>query len=191
MSKLSRINTLLLVLIIVINTYIIVAPFVPNAWFWWQSHHSQQATHLSQNIHQKSPPKSQPNSVTIPSMLLDQPILESADTYAVLNKGVWRWPDGNTPDRGGNTILIGHRFTYTNPRGVFYFLDKVKVGNEIGVTWQSKKYLYKVSSVKVVPPTDISILNPTDQPTLTLYTCAPLWWPKDRLVITAHLEENL
>jgi sortase A len=124
-------------------------------------------------------------------MLLDQPILEGRDTYAILNKGIWRWPASSTPDKGGNTVLLGHRFTYTNPRGVFYFLNKVKVGDEVGVVWQNTTYRYKVSGVKVVPPTDTSILNATEKPTLTLYTCTPLWWPKDRLVITAQLENAL
>lgn len=190
MVRLSRINTILLTLIIVINAYIITAPFMPSAWFWWQSHHSHQATQLSQQIHRTAPAKSQSNSVTIPSMLLDKPILEGRDTYAILNKGIWRWPDGSTPDRGGNTVLIGHRFTYTNPRGVFYFLNKVKLGDEIGVTWQNRQYVYKVLNIKVVPPTDTDILNATDKPTLTLYTCTPLWLPKDRLVVTAQMEQQ-
>lgn len=189
--KLAHINTALLALIILINAYVVVAPFAPGVWFWWQSHHGQQTADLSQKIHQKSPPKTQPNSVIIPSILLDKPILEGRDTYTILNKGIWRWPDGSTPDRGSNTILIGHRFTYTDPRGVFYFLHKIKIGEDIGITWQNKQYIYKVSDIKVVPPTDTSILSPTKKPTLTMYTCTPLWWPKDRLVIIAQLEENL
>jgi len=191
MPRFSRANSILLILILLINAYVIVAPFAPSLWFWWQSHHSHQAAKLGEKIHQTTTPKNQPNTITIPSMLLSKPILEGHDTYAILNTGIWRWPDGSTPDRGSNTILIGHRFTYTNPRGVFYFLNKVKTGDEIGITWQNKQYVYKVSGVKIVPPTDTSILNPTDKPTLTLYTCTPLWWPKDRLVVTAHLEENL
>jgi sortase A len=191
MVRLSRVNSALLALIIIINAYIIVAPFAPNVWFWWQSRHSQQTASLGQKIHQQSPPKNQPNSVIIPSMLLDQPILEGRDTYAILNKGIWHWPASSTPDKGGNTVLLGHRFTYTNPRGVFYFLNKVKVGDEIGITWHNTNYHYKVSDVKVVSPTDTNILNPTDKPTLTLYTCTPLWWPKDRLVVTAQLENDL
>jgi len=191
MPKLSRINSCLLVIIIVINAYIIAAPFAPTTWFWWQSHHSQQRTQLDQKAHRQKVAKPQPNSVIIPSTLLDQPILEGRDTYTILNKGIWRWPGSSTPDKNGNTILIGHRFTYTNPRGVFYFLNKVSVGDEIGVTWQNINYRYKVSNIKVVPPSDTSILNNTPRPTLTLYTCTPLWWPKDRLVVTAQLENNL
>jgi sortase A len=120
-------------------------------------------------------------------MLLEQPVLEGADTYVVLNKGIWHWPQSSTPDRGGNTVLIGHRFTYTRLVGVFYALDKVAVGDEVGVWWDDKQYVYKVSKVQVVPSTQTSILNATAEPTLTMYTCTPLWNPKDRLVVTAQL----
>ena len=71
-------------------------------------------------------------------MLLDQPILEGRDTYAVLNHGILRWPASSTPDKGGNTVLIGHRFTYSHPQGVFYYLDKVKVGDKLSVAWGNK-----------------------------------------------------
>lgn len=124
-------------------------------------------------------------------MLLQTRIYEGpvSQTYKILDKGIWRWPLGSTPDKGGNTILIGHRFTYTNPRGIFYNLDKLKVGQEIGVIWNNKKYLYKVTDTKVVPPSATNILNQTSDSRLTLYTCTPTWNPKDRLVVTAILEE--
>ena len=192
MVKLSRVNSILLMLIIAINAYIIVAPFAPNLWYWWQKNHGSQAAQLSDRIHKaQTDEKSTQNKLIIPSMLLDQPVLEGHDTYAILNKGIWRWPDGSTPDRDGNTTLIGHRFTYTNPRGVFYFLNKVRVGDRLGVSWQGKLYRYKVHTIKVVPPSDTSILESTKEPSLTLYTCTPLWSPKDRLVVVARLEEIL
>ncbi|HEY5442771.1 MAG TPA: sortase [Candidatus Saccharimonadales bacterium] len=188
--RLSRINNLLLALIILINGYIIAGPFVPGLLFHWQSHSGQRQA-LQRKIHSPAtslPP--QPNAVIIPSMLLDQPILEGtiANQYKTLNNGIWRWPRGSTPDHGGNTVLIGHRFTYTNPRGVFYFLNKVKMGDEIGVVWNNKSYTYKVASINEVPPTDTAIENQSAQPELTLFTCTPLWLPKDRLVVVADLE---
>ena len=125
-------------------------------------------------------------------MLLDQPILDGPmrSRYAILNTGIWRWPLASTPDKGGNTVLIGHRFTYTNPRGVFYFLNKIAIGNEIGMFWGNHKYLYKVVTINVVSPTDTNIENNTPSPELTLFTCTPLWLPKDRLVVVANLESK-
>jgi len=194
--KFSKINNLLLALIILINGYVILAPFFPAAIFDLQNHQAKQQQ-LEKEIKPTSKPNNstqtpQPNQVIIPSMLLDQPILEgpTINRYAILNNGIWRWPLASTPDKGGNTVLIGHRFTYTNPKGVFYFLNKVQLGDEIGVIWNNEKYLYKVVSVSQVPPTDMAIQNNTSNPELTLFTCTPLLLPKDRLVIVAYLESK-
>ncbi len=196
--KLSKINSLLLALIILVNLYVIVAPLVPGLLFTVESH-SGKRQQLVTSIQRKQPPmitpgaSAKPNQVVIPSMLLDQPILEGtvANQYKTLNKGIWRWPRGSTPDKGGNTVLIGHRFTYTNPRGVFYFLNKVKIGDVLAVFWNNKEYLYKVQAIQTVPLTDTAIENQTAQPELTLFTCTPLWLPKNRLVVVAGLEKQL
>jgi LPXTG-site transpeptidase (sortase) family protein len=195
MRKLSRINSILLLLIILVNGYVLLAPLAPLGWFWWE-HRAGMEIKLSQQIRiikdgsTARIQKPMPNTLIVPSMLLNQPILEGTNMYAVLAKGIWHWPYGSTPDRGGNTILIGHRFTYTNPRGVFYFLNNVGVGDEIGITWNNKPYIYRVAEIEVVAPSDVHIIMPTSRPTLTLYTCTPLWLPKDRLVVIAQLEIN-
>jgi sortase A len=121
-------------------------------------------------------------------MILDQPIVEGTNMYRALDQGVWRWPGGSTPDKGSNTVLVGHRFSYTKPKGVFYFLDKLHVNDTVGVVWQNKTYVYRVFATAVVPPTQTSILDPSKQTTLTMYTCTPLWLPRDRLVVKATLE---
>lgn len=196
--KLARVNHILLGLIILINGYIIVAPFIPAVTFWWDNRGGTKQKQLTARIHPAtthtaSHPSSDitgVNRLIIPPMLLDQPVLEGpvSQTYAILNKGIWRWPASSTPDKGGNTVFIGHRFTYTQPKGVFYYLNKVKIGDEIGVQWGNKTYAYKVSSVQEVPPTDTAIENPTSDARLTIFTCTPLWLPKDRLVVTAERE---
>jgi LPXTG-site transpeptidase (sortase) family protein len=147
---------------------------------------------LAEQIHNETlspvPSSSSQNTLIIPTIALSQPLHEGTDTYKELVQGVWHWPYGSSPDKGSNTVLIGHRFTYTNPRGVFYSLDKVHTGDEIGVAWKNKMYLYRVAETKVVSPGDVAIEAPTQRPTLTLYTCTPLWWPTDRLVIIAYQE---
>lgn len=189
----SKINTILLLLIIIINGYVIAAPLFPALIFIWQSHHGTQ----QRLLRQVRPPAgeataNQPNHVVIPSMLLNQAILDGpvSQTYKILDRGVWRWPRGSTPDKGSNTILIGHRFTYTNPRGVFYYLNKVRMGDQIAVFWQHKEYVYRVTNIHEVLPNDTAIEAGSAQPELTLFTCTPLWLPKDRLVVVANLEQT-
>ena len=194
---LRRVNNYLLALIIVINAYIIAAPLLPQLHYWWQTKHGHLQQDLETKVHKQqtasssSTPTPQPagNQLIVPSMLLNTPVLEAPvkDTYAVLDKGIWRWPLGSTPDKGGNTVLIGHRFTYTNPKGIFYYMDKVKVDDEIGLSWNGVSYLYKVQSVTEVPPTQTSVTDPTSDARLTMYTCTPLWNPKNRLVVVASL----
>lgn len=104
----------------------------------------------------------------------------------MLHYGVWRLPYTSTPDKGGNTVLVGHRFTYTEPQGVFYFLDKIRVGDAITVYWQGKPYEYVVMSTSVVPPTDLAVEAQTTTPRLTLYTCTPLWTAQNRLIVVAE-----
>ena len=192
--KLSKINNLLLGLIILINGYSILAPFAPAVIFRSQNH-TRQRQELINEVHAQSSSTAnpQPNHLIIPSMLLNQPIYDGPTSrqYKILNKGIWRFSYGSSPDRGGNTVLIGHRFTYTNPRGVFYYLNKVKLGDEIGLWWNNKHYVYKVAAITEVPPTDTAIEANTSQSQLTLFTCTPLWLPKDRLVIVARLETKL
>jgi sortase A len=110
--------------------------------------------------------------------------------YKILDQGIWHWPMSSTPDKGSNTVLLGHRFTYTNPNGVLYHLDKVRVGDNLAVIWSNHKYVYTVQKVQTVVPSMTDVVAPTVNPTLTIYTCTPLWSPHNRLVVTAELEKQ-
>lgn len=193
-----RANNVLLVLIILINGYIISAPLMPAVRYWWQEHVQHTSRQLSQQLHTpvrhnnsthnnvKIPAE---NRLIVPTMQLDAEVFEGPNMYT-LNKGLWHRPASSTPDKGGNTVIAGHRFTYTNPTGIFYYLNKVSVGDQIGLWWQQKRYLYTVTSVRTVPPTEVSVEDNTPDARLTLYTCTPLWAPHDRLVVVAELQES-
>lgn len=66
-------------------------------------------------------------------------------------------------------------------------MDKVKEGDPIIIYWNQKKYVYKAKKIFVVPPTAVEIQDPTEEPTLTIYTCTPLVTAANRLVIQAKL----
>lgn len=191
MFSLSRLNNLLVVLIIVINGYLVAAPLYPRLHYWWQhqvSHQPQKLHHViaSRGSHQKTPTSIPAGEhIVIPKLGLDTPVFEGP-TVATANKGVWRRPKSSTPDSGSNTVLVGHRFTYTNPTGIFYNLDKLTIGDEIALEWNGVQYTYTVSEVHIVPPTDVDVETPTQDARLTLYTCTPLWSAKNRLVIVAE-----
>jgi LPXTG-site transpeptidase (sortase) family protein len=187
--RLKHINTLLLVGIILLNSYTILLPFWPNISFWWQSQANNPTKTLQQAIHQ--PPRPQDVAGTrlvVPAMQLDQTIHEVPSVKSIRDD-IWRRPNTSTPSSGGNTVLVGHRFTYTNPNGVFYHLNKLQKGDEIAVTWQAKRYVYKVREIKVTKANDSVVEAPTNSNQITLYTCTPLWNPTQRLVVVAPLEK--
>jgi len=108
--------------------------------------------------------------LTIPSIGVDAAILEGP-SQEILNKeeGVWH----QTGALNGNYVLAGHRFRLLPPnRSTLYNLDKVTIGDSLQL--QSREgviTLYKVASISTVPENDLSILSPTTEPALTLYTC--------------------
>lgn len=190
----KKLNNLLLGCIILINAYVLTAPFWPQLTTWWQLNNSNTRAVLQQRIDHPIKPlataKPQPNQLIAPDMGLSATIGEGsyAHRYDVLKNGIWRYDRGSTPDRGGNTVLAGHRFTYTNPRGVFYALDRLHVGSQLALSWNNRQYNYRVSEIKVVDPSDVDIQSQTKDSRLTLFTCTPLWHPTSRLVVTATLE---
>ena len=130
----------------------------------------------------------QGNYLVISKIGVEIPIVQGQDESA-LEKGAWLIPQTSTPDLMKNTALAAHRFKYKPPhKETFYLLDKVSKGDKILVLWEGKEYYYTVNSVSVVDPAYVEVLKETENPTLTLITCHPLFSDKSRLVVQAELE---
>lgn len=127
--------------------------------------------------------------VVIPSIGVDMDVIEGKSEKA-LDKGVWIRPTASTPNRGSNTVLTAHRFSYLDGGRSFYHLDKLKSGDEVILYWKGDRYRYIVRDAKVVKPSAVEVEAPTQSPLLTLYTCTPLWTAANRLVITAVPDES-
>jgi sortase A len=190
-SRLRRFNNFLTVVVIALAVYLIAWPFIPKADFWWKSVRHTNPPLVTAIIKSKpsevQPPKD--NTLVIPSLHLQETIYDGYP-YTALSKGVWHSSQGSTPDKGSNTVIAGHRFTYHGfQRGAatFYNLDKLKSGDQIVVFWHGVRYNYQVSRNFVVPPTQLSVEDPTIKPQLTLYTCTPLWTSTSRMIVTAEL----
>ena len=193
-----RANNLIFATIILINGYIIAAPLLPGVWYWWQTRNNTHVQQLTNKIAEApkttetKPISPLPNELIIPKMLVDTPLVEGPmkDSFNLLNKGAWHLPISSTPTQGGNMVIAGHRFSYTGPRGIFYYLNKLVPGDEIGIRWNGIMYHYTVQSSRTVPSTEVSVEQPTPDTRLTLYTCTPLWNPVNRLVVVAIPKEN-
>lgn len=118
---------------------------------------------------------------------VDMPIVGGTNEKALL-LGAWQYPYGGNPESGGNTVIFGHRYLRLPPsHQTFFSLDKLNPGDTITIVRNGKTFTYAARDSKVVPPTDVSVLNATKKPILTLVTCAPLFSSKNRLVVTADL----
>jgi sortase A len=189
------INNILLAAVLSVASYIIITPYSPaivssvaqsTATEYDRYVYESTVTHslgLDTAKLKKIPTE---NRIIIPKIQLDAPILEG-DTKEVLDSGIWRRPQTSSPDQGSNTVIVAHRFLYTqnNSQDTFYFLDKLTTGDTITIFWNQKEYSYTVSKIRTVEPTEIAVEDATDSPTLTLYTCTPVWSAQYRLVVTA------
>ena len=101
-----------------------------------------------------------------------------------------------TPGAGGpgNAIVIGH-VTSVTLGNVFEHLDRVHASDRVSVFSAQREFEYRVVSVRSVSRSDVSVLDSTDTPALTLITCTGLWLPTvwdytERLVVSAELSHN-
>lgn len=112
---------------------------------------------------------------------------------AVLRRGVGHYPRTALPGQEGNTVLLGHRTTWTRP---FHDLDRVKRGDRIVLRAGGKSYVYKARSSHVVEPTDRRALEPVpfkrrsapNGAYVTLITCTPKGSDRYRLVVVGKLD---
>lgn len=126
----------------------------------------------------------------IPKLQLDEEIYGGG--VENLEKGIWhKFEDRSSPVKGGNFVLVGHRFNFgltpgevkrTSP---LYNIDKLKAGDEIIILWGVDTYRYVVTQKKTVPPTAIEEEANTSQSILTLYTCTLGGKNAGRIVIHA------
>jgi LPXTG-site transpeptidase (sortase) family protein len=86
-----------------------------------------------------------------------------------LDRGVGRIKGMAWLDEPGNLGIAGHR------DGVFRGLKDIKKGDEVEVLSVYGVENYKVSSISIVEISDVSVLEPTSEKTLTLVTCYPFY----------------
>jgi sortase A len=106
-----------------------------------------------------------------------------------LRRGPGHYPQTALPGQVGNAAIAGHRTTYGAP---FYSLNELQVGDSISLTdTAGRTFVYLVSEPpRVVSPSDVSVLEPTPFPQLTLTTCNPRFSATSRLVVFARLHNR-
>jgi len=120
----------------------------------------------------------------IPKISLEIPVFNDTDDL-VLNRGVGRILGTARVGEAGNLGIAGHR------DGFFRGLKDIAVGDEIDLLRTNQTDKYVVENIQVVSPDDVSVLNPTRTPSMTLVTCFPFYYigsAPQRYIVRASIE---
>jgi LPXTG-site transpeptidase (sortase) family protein len=137
------------------------------------------------------------SKIIIPKINVDIPVVYDVKSIkedavqAGLERGVVHYATTPNPGELGNGVVFGHSANNILNKGEYKFafvlLRKLEPGDLFYLQKNSKLYVYKVYEKKVVPPTDISVLNTKDKPaTFTLITCDPPGTNLNRLVVVGE-----
>jgi sortase A len=120
----------------------------------------------------------------IPALGVDAPIVQG-DGWEQLKKGVGQYLGSANPGQNGNLVLSAHNDVYGQ---IFRDLDRLKPGDQVIVYTQQRQYVYIVSRTVIVEPTQVEVMAPTKDATVTLISCYPYLIDKQRIVVAAKLQ---
>lgn len=133
-------------------------------------------------------------SLSIPSLGIKNVAVSNADTD--LTSHLVQFNSDSTPGTLGNVVIFGHStlpqlLDEKNYKTIFSTLYKLQVGDTIDITYENKKYTYRIEQALVVEADDTSVLaQDFSGKTITLITCTPPGTVWKRLVIKAGLIEK-
>jgi len=137
------------------------------------------------------------SEVIIPKINVEIPVvydLNTVDEAAIqtaLERGVVHMSSTPDPGQKGNSVIVGHSSNNIFNKGKYKFafvmLNRLEVGDTFFLTKGGVRYAYKIYDKKIVKPTDVSVLGPTDKlATATLVTCDPPGTSLNRLIVVGE-----
>lgn len=135
-------------------------------------------------------PTSTALSLTVPSAgIQNDPVTDSV-AESVLANGAGKIPSTGFPwQPGANTYIAAHVYGYPGTRSWQQFarVPNMTYGDVIYLTdYNGTVYEYQVSEILTVAPTDVWVVEPTGQTTVSLQTCVGPNWSQ-RLVVRGTL----
>lgn len=136
-------------------------------------------------------PRIQLEASVVPSRLVEK---EGGATWEVPAFKVGHAELTASAGRRGNAVLFGH-VDSLNLGNVFKDLQRVRTGDDVEIWTSARLFTYRVTDVRSVTRTDVSVLAGTETPTVSLITCTGRWLPhlsdfSDRLVVRAELVDD-
>lgn len=121
--------------------------------------------------------------IVVPSVGVRAVIAEGVDSTTLRRAVGWLPSSAEPGSADGNVALAGHRDSFFRP------LEGIQLGDEIRVETPDGTSAYRVEWIRIVEPTRMEVVAPTDYPALTLVTCYPFSWvgqAPDRFIVRAR-----
>src|SRR5215475_3322597 len=155
--------------------------FVAASYVWM---YVQQRLLLHEwNVGRASAPQKTLTKLSIPRIHLEDVVLEGASGHSLL-LGPAHLAGSALPGDPGNAVIAGHRDTF------FRHIHSLKYGDDIYILRSGKRLHYVVRTRRIVEPDDLSVLEATQAPQLTLITCYPthaIGPAPQRLIVVAKM----
>lgn len=127
----------------------------------------------------------QARNILIPRLWEDPVPIVQGDGWEQLKKGIAQHLGTANPGELGNLVLSGHNDIYGE---WFRYLDRLEPGDPIYVSTSAREFVYRVTGTQLVEPTEVSVMNPTPQATITLVSCYPYLIDTHRIVVFGILD---
>jgi sortase A len=137
------------------------------------------------NIPIPTPSPEQAVRLQMPAIAVDAPVVQG-DGWEQLKKGIGQHIGTTNPGQKGNLVLSAHDDVFGQ---IFRNLDHLQEGDKIVVFSSQSAYTYIVRQTQVVEPTQVEVMNQTQEPIVTLISCYPYLVNNKRIVVTAFLEQ--
>ena len=131
-------------------------------------------------------------TLRIPAIGVDKTVVEGT-TREALRSGPGHYLGTARPGQAGNVAIAGHRTTYGAP---FRHIDDLVPGDEIVLETADGTFTYRVESPdgserghRIVSPDEVGVIADRGDHRLTLTACHPLYSARQRIVVTAVLDD--
>jgi sortase A len=140
-------------------------------------------------VDEVAPPRAQPASGSLLGRLEIPRLRVSAIVRAGSDARTLRLAIGHIggtalPGERGNVGLAAHRDTF------FRRLGEIRADDEVRLVTREGTFTYRVEGTRIVDPQDVWVLDPTNDPALTLITCYPFRYigsAPQRFIVRAEL----
>jgi sortase A len=127
---------------------------------------AQQAVAVSPADYPELEPGAPIALIEVPRVGVRAMVVEGVD-HKALKTAVGHIPRTALPGMIGNVVVAAHRDT------LFAGLRDVELGDVVTVKTEDRSYTYRVSSIDVVDPYTVEVMDPTTDAVLTMITCFP------------------